>query len=269
MTKKILLSERFAQAQSQKEKLFIPFITGGDPSLRGTEELLKSLEKSGAGIIELGVPFSDPIADGPTIQRASERALKQKASLGKILDLVKKMRKQKTLTIPLVIFSYFNPIYKMGLESFFKKANEAGVSGVLCVDLPPEEAKDYCAAAEACQIETIFLASPTTSEERLRLIDSLSTGFVYYVSRLGVTGTQKNLSKTLESEVNRIKSFIKRPIAVGFGISTPEQAKKVARLADAVVVGSAMVALVEKNRDHRKASKALASLTKKIHKAIN
>jgi len=258
------ISEVLLNAKKNGKKLFIPYIVAGDPNITVTGDFLVALEKAGAAIIELGVPFSDPVADGPTIQRASERALSKNTTLLEILDLVRHLRKSKSLTVPVVLFSYFNPIFKMGLEEFTAKAEKSGISGVLTVDLPPEEAEEYVASLSAHNIETIFLASPTTSESRLKLVDKNSSGFVYYVSRLGVTGAKKDISDTLSQEIANLKKFVKKPIAIGFGISTPAQAKTVSQYADAVVVGSALVDLIEKNPDPEKAIVAISTFTKEI-----
>jgi tryptophan synthase alpha chain len=264
----VKISERFTLARKNNEKLFIPFIVAGDPNLSVTGDLLVALEKAGAGIIELGVPFSDPVVDGLTIQLASQRALAKNTSLDEILDLVRHLKKAKSLTVPIVLFSYFNPIFKIGLEVFAKKAEISGIDGVLVVDLPPEEAKEYVKILAAHNLETIFLASPTTTEGRLRLIEENSSGFVYYISRLGVTGAQSGVSGSLEDEMSRLNKFIKKPIAVGFGISTPEQAKVVSQYASAVVVGSALVDLIEKNRDPETAIQAVTDLAIQIVKSI-
>jgi tryptophan synthase alpha chain len=263
------ISEVFANAKKNKEKLFIPFIVAGDPNVAVTGDFLVALENAGASIIEIGIPFSDPVADGPTIQRASQRALLKNTSLSEVLDLVRRLRASKALTVPIVLFSYLNPIFKMGLEEFSQKAERSGINGVLIVDLPPEEAEEHIEKLGNHNIETIFLASPTTSESRLKLIDKSSTGFVYYVSRLGVTGVQKDISGTLSGEIEHLRNFIKKPIAIGFGISTAAQAKTISLYADAVVVGGALVELIEKNLDPGKASAAISKLATDITTALS
>lgn len=255
-----MLGELIQKLKAQGHAAFIPYVMAGDATLEDTQRYVTALISAGADIIELGVPFSDPMADGPTNQLAAERALKNGTSLKDILGFVETMRLNGN-TIPIVLFTYYNPVFKMGIKEFAEQAERAGVDGILSVDLPPEEAGDYCRILGEKKIETVFLASPTTTDERLRLIDQKSTGFVYYVSRTGVTGAQAELSKSLGSEIERVKRFVKNPLAVGFGISTPEQAATVGKLADGVVVGSALVKLIEKNpvREAEKKIRALAS----------
>ncbi|MBI3505914.1 MAG: tryptophan synthase subunit alpha [Proteobacteria bacterium] len=239
---------RLAQALRRGGRAaLVPYITAGDPSLPWTQRFVAALAEAGADVIELGVPFSDPIADGPVIQRASERALKAKTTLPKVLGLVRSLRRRGVRT-PIVLFSYLNPILRLGPRAFAARARAAGVDGVLVVDLPPEEGADLREALAQAGVEAVFLASPTTDPARLGLIDSASTGFVYYVSRLGVTGARSSLSASLPAELARLRRRVKKPVAVGFGISTPEQAKAVARLCDGVVVGSALMKIVEEHR---------------------
>ncbi len=240
------LAQAIAAARAKGRAAFIPYITAGDPNLEATADFVESLAKAGADIVELGVPFSDPIADGPVNQKAAERALASGTSLDNIFTTVERLRRRGA-AIPIVLFTYFNPIHSMGLENFARRARSAGVDGVLVVDLPPEEAGPHIEAARAADLETVFLASPTTSVCRLSLINDASSGFVYYVSRLGVTGERPELSKTLAQEIARVRRHVTVPLAVGFGISTPEQAASVGGLADAVVVGSALVRLIAEN----------------------
>ena len=238
------LTELFKRKKAAGEKAFIAYLTAGDPTLAATETYVAALEKAGVDIIELGVPHSDPVADGPTNQKAAERALRSGTSLRDILGLVSKLRAGGT-QMPMVLFTYFNPIFRMGVETFAAEARRSGVDGVLVVDLPPEEAEGYQALLQANGLDTIFLASPTTRPERIEIIGRLSSGFVYYVSRTGVTGARESLSASLETELERLRSRISLPICVGFGISTPEQVRAVARCADGVVVGSALVKCLE------------------------
>lgn len=238
------IAKAFAKALADNRAAFVPYLTAGDPGLEWTERYLDVLAEAGADIVELGVPFSDPIADGPVNQRSSERALKAGTTLSGILDCVSRKREGGCET-PIILFSYFNPILRMGLDRFAGRAARAGVDGVLVVDLPPEEAGAYRASLDAAGVETVFLASPTTTDERLTKVGEASTGFVYYVSRLGVTGTRTSLAESLEEDVQRARRKIAKPIAVGFGISTPDQARAVAQLADGVVVGSALVKLLD------------------------
>lgn len=260
------LSDVMRSLRQQRRVAFIPYITAGDPTLNATRLYLASLESAGADIVELGVPFSDPIADGPVIQRAAERALRSKTTLARILDFVGRYRRDGG-KVPIVLFSYFNPILRFGLEKFAREAKNCGVNGVLVVDLPPEEAGEYRRCMTRHGVETVFLASPTTAVSRLRLIERSSTGFVYYVSRLGVTGKHKKLSNTLASELKRVQRTVRKPIAVGFGISSPEQARAVARHADAVVVGSALVQLAE-GRKPQEASRRIHAMAGAMVRAI-
>lgn len=243
------IAEVFERCREEDRAAFIPFIEAGDPDLETTGKLLHALAAGGADLIELGVPFSDPIADGPTIQRASVRALRSGTKLPAILDLVARHRDQ--LGVPIVLFSYFNPLYRRGLTAFTEQAAASGVDGVLCVDLPPEEAEEeYLPALGQRGIDTIFLLSPTSTKDRIKAASAASTGFVYYVSRTGVTGEQQSLAPNLLKEAKKVRRKVDPPLAVGFGISTPEQVEQVAAVADGVVVGSALVRLIEeKGRD--------------------
>jgi tryptophan synthase alpha chain len=238
-------------------KCFIAYLTAGDPNLEKTQDYVEALVKGGADIIELGIPFSDPLADGPVNQRAAERALRQGTSLAQILSIIPALRKRLP-HVPLVIFSYMNPIFAFGFEAFAREAQTSGADAVLVVDLPPEESLQYRRVLHNHGLETIFLASPTSSEERLRLVDQSSSGFVYYVSRTGVTGARSSLSDTLRSELLQVRKFSKLPIMVGFGISTPEQAKQASIDADGVIVGSAIVNLIEEGREVEKRLEAFA-----------
>jgi tryptophan synthase alpha chain len=224
----------------------VAYVTSGDPDLATTREIVLETIRAGAAIIELGVPFSDPVADGPVIQRASERALKHKTSLEQVLRLAAEIR-ERSQSVGLIIFTYLNPILRMGLEKFCKIARLAGVDGVLVTDLPVEEAGPYLAEMRKNDLAPIFLAAPTTTDERLKRIAQASSGFVYAVSRTGVTGARKQMSEDAQSLVRRLRKHTKLPIAVGFGISTPEQFASVGKYADGAVVGSAIVELVERN----------------------
>lgn len=240
------IGETFERCRAQGRAAFIPFLMAGDPDLATTEELLEALVAGGADLIELGVPFSDPIADGPVIQRASTRALAAGAHLSTILDLV--ARKRDSLGVPIVLFSYFNPIHARGIQAFAEQAAASGVDGVLCVDLPPEEGAETLVPALARQgLDSIFLLAPTSTRERVKKVAEASSGFVYYVSRTGVTGEQERLPAELIREVKRLRRRIDLPVAVGFGVSNPEQVAQLAQVADGVVVGSALVRLVEES----------------------
>ena len=234
----------FTNLKREGKKGFIPFITAGDPDLATTERLLVTLAQSGATLIELGVPFSDPMADGPVIQRASERALKNNFGVGEILDVVARAREQTD--IPIILFSYYNPLFQFGLRRLAAAAKDAGVDGVLVTDLSPEEAGDFEEQLHARELDMIFLVAPTSTDERLKLIAERASGFIYAVSRAGVTGTRETVSFEAEKLVNRLRKFSELPVAVGFGISNAEQVADVHRYADAVVVGSAIVAEMER-----------------------
>ena len=237
------IEARFQQLGERGEPAFIPYITAGDPSLSRTEAIIHALEEAGADIIELGVPFSDPVGDGPVIQEAAQRALAHGTHLGDIFAMIARVREKSE--IPLLLFSYFNPIMAYGAEAFARDAGAAGADGLLCVDLPPEEAGEYKTALDQHDLCTVFLTAPTTSDKRLEIVGAQCTGFVYYVSRLGVTGERSELSDDLDAAVARIRRITGKPVAVGFGISTPEQAAKVAGMnAEGVVVGSAIVRLI-------------------------
>lgn len=242
------IDDVFVRCREEGRAAFIPFLVAGDPDLDTTGELLHALVRGGADLIELGVPFSDPIADGPTIQAAAVRALGAGTRLSAILELV--ARERRELGVPIVLFTYFNPLYRRGVETFAEQAAASGVDGVLCVDLPPEEAEEeLIPALRARDIDTVFLLAPTSTKERIKSVGASSTGFLYYVSRTGVTGARDALSPTLLKEAKKLRKKVKLPLAVGFGISTPEQVEAVAGVADGVVVGSALVRMVEEHRD--------------------
>jgi tryptophan synthase alpha chain len=236
--------KRFAELKSRKQKAFIPFITAGDPDLETTVRLVSEMEQSGSDIVELGIPFSDPVADGPTIQRSSERALAHRYRISDYLAAVSEIRRSSE--IPIVLFSYFNPIFQFGMEGLARDAAQAGVDGVLVTDLTPEEGSEYCVCMDRHGLDTIFLAAPTSDDGRLSKIISCTHGFLYLVSRTGITGEQNSLSDALAPTMERVRNHTDLPVAVGFGISTPEHVKAVWQLADGAVVGSAIVAQIEK-----------------------
>jgi tryptophan synthase alpha chain len=239
------IEKKFAQLKSENRKAFIPYITAGDPSLDATLGLILSMEKAGADLIELGVPFSDPIADGPVIQRASERALKNGVNLQKILELGQNIRKKSE--IPLVLFSYFNPLLNYGLERLGADAVAAGFDGVLASDLTVEESEQFVRVVNRAGLNTIFLVAPTSTAQRMKKIAETSTGFLYAVSRTGVTGEQPELAADLKRFLQILRSYTVLPIAVGFGISQPEHVRAVWQEADAAVVGSSIVKEVEQH----------------------
>jgi len=237
------IAEKFAALAQRGEKALITFITAGDPDLATTEKLIPLMERAGADIIELGVPFSDPMADGPTIQLASERALAAGTTVAKILAMVKSVRHHSQ--VPLLLMGYYNPIFVYGPEKFLADAAAAGVDGVLLVDLPPEEAGAFKSMADRNGVNVIFLLTPTSDKARLDKVAKFGSGFIYYVSVTGVTGARQSVAGSVIDAVGEIKSKVRLPLAVGFGIADPEQAGRVARVADGVVVGSAIVKLFE------------------------
>jgi tryptophan synthase alpha chain len=238
------IGQKFRELESRGAKAFIPFVMAGDPDLETTIRLVPELERTGSHIIELGIPFSDPVADGPTIQRAGIRALKHRYGMSDYLQAIKTIRRETN--VPLLLFSYFNPILQYGLESLARDAHAAGVDGVLVTDITPEEGAQYCACMDANELDCVFLIAPTSSEERIEKIAKCSRGFVYVVSRAGVTGVQQQISDTALPTITRVRKHTQLPIAVGFGISTPEQVRAVWQVADGAVVGSAIVAEMEK-----------------------
>ena len=243
------ISQVFSHLKEQDRKAFVPFITAGDPDLATTTKLLAELARAGAGIIELGVPFSDPMADGPVIQRASERALENEFGLDEIFQLVEQFRRESET--PIILFSYFNPLLQYGFKRLCQEAKRVGIDGVLVTDLTPEEATEFSAELRAHDLDMIFLIAPTSTDVRLRLVAKHASGFIYAVSRAGVTGTRQSVSSEAEKLVRRMRAFSDLPIVVGFGISSPSQVAEVEKYADGVVVGSAIVAEIEraKGRD--------------------
>ena len=239
------IGDTFAELKRSGRGGFIPFIVLGDPDLATTELLLIELAAAGADIIELGVPFSDPVADGETIQRASERALRQAVSIRDALTCVSRVKQH--IDVPIILFSYFNPLLQFGEEQLAIAANEAGIDGVLVTDLIPEEAKSWTQTLIGHGLDPIFLVAPTTSDERLAHIAQQARGFIYAVSRAGVTGARDQMTRDAEVLVERVRAVTDLPVAVGFGISTPEQVRSVSRFADAAVVGSAIVREIERS----------------------
>ena len=228
-----------------KRKALIAYLTAGDPAPERTPSLIAALERGGVDLIELGVPFSDPIADGPVIQRGADRALKAGTNVRKVLEIARKVR--ETSQIPLLLFTYLNPVMRYGLDALARDAKAAGIDGCLLTDLSVEEAEPYVTAMRAADLDTVFLAAPTSTPARLKLVAQYSTGFVYLVSRTGVTGERTSLSDSLAPLIKDMRGITKLPLAAGFGISTPEQASAVAKMADGVVVGSAFVRIIEES----------------------
>lgn len=256
------ISEVFAKLKSKKRGGFIPFITAGDPDLTVTEKLLCELAEAGADIIEVGVPFSDPVADGPVIQRASERALGHGTTIKGVLDCITAVKRRTN--IPIVLFSYYNPLLQFGPEALAAAAQRAGVDAILVTDLLPEEAGAWTTTLVAHNLDPIFLVAPTTSEERLKLIAQQTRGFVYAISRTGVTGARDDIKQSAEALVRRIRLVTQLPVAVGFGISSPAQVREVWRYADAAVIGSAIVSEIERLSDDRELVRKIGQFARSL-----
>jgi tryptophan synthase alpha chain len=250
------IAKRFRELSEAGELGLIAYITAGDPSLEASEKIVLAAARAGADAIELGVPFSDPVADGPTIQRASERALRSGTTLAGVLELVRRLRARTD--VPLVLFGYYNPFLQMGLEKFAEAAAAAGTDGVLVTDMTAEESQEYRAAMRARSLDTIFLVAPTSTDARLERIAECSSGFLYLVSRMGVTGAREALPEELPALARRVRRFTRLPLAVGFGISLPEHVSVLGGIADAAVVGSALVAEIEKAATPDAAAEAVA-----------
>ena len=256
------ITEAFDRLHAEGRKGFIPFITAGDPDLATTEQLLIELSRAGATVIELGVPFSDPMADGPIIQRASERALKHGFGLDELLGVVSRAR--ESIDTPIILFSYFNPLLQFGVQRLATAARRSGVDGVLVTDLTPEESAAFAGELRANELDLIFLVAPTSTDERLELIARQASGFIYAVSRAGVTGTRETVSAEAEKLVRRVRNFSNLPVAVGFGISNRDQVVDVQRYADAVVVGSAIVLELERGGGESNVSGRIGEFVRKL-----
>ena len=259
------IRRRFEDLGRRGEMGLVAFLTAGDPSLEATESFVLALDEAGADVVELGVPFSDPVADGPAIQRSSERALRGGTTLAGVLDLVESIRRKSD--VPLVLFSYYNPVLQMGIERFSQRAADAGADGVLITDLTPEEARDYRRIVHAYGLDTIFLAAPTSTDERLARIAEVSSGFLYVISRTGVTGARESLPEDLPALIRRVRRASRLPVAVGFGISLPGQVSILGGLADAAVVGSALVQEIEQAPTVEAAREALAARVRMLKHA--
>ena len=260
------IEEKFATLRTKNEKALIVYLTAGDPSLDMTKKLIFALEKAGVDILEIGVPFSDPTADGPVIQAASQRALKTGTTLQGVLDLVADVR--KVSEIPIVLFGYFNPIFAYGVKRFANAARHAGVDGVLVVDLPYEEASELRNYTDTAGIDFISLVAPTTDKKRLKKIAAKASGFLYYISITGITGTTAPKIGNIKTEVNKIRQITNLPIAVGFGISKPQQAGEIGRFADGVVVGSAAVRLIDENKKNKDFIKVVSNYITEMKKVL-
>jgi tryptophan synthase alpha chain len=257
------VSDALEKAQRENRVALVAYLTAGDPDLAATRVFVTEMARAGADVIELGVPFSDPVADGPTNLRASERALKSKTTLAGIFSMCRGLRADG-VNVPLVLFTYFNPVFQLGLVAFADQAASAGVDAALIVDLPPEEAGEFAEALRQKKIGTIFLASPTTDEKRLKAIDAASSEFVYYVSRTGVTGVQRALSEDLIVKLKWVRAHVSNPLCVGFGISTAEQAAFLANCpeVDGVIVGSVLVDMIASSPTVEIAAKGLSDLVR-------
>src|SRR5919202_53776 len=241
------IDQMFARLQHAHERALIPYVTAGDPDLDTTKAIVHEMIRRGGDLIEIGVPFSDPLADGPIIQRASQRALQGGVRLRKILQMVSELRQETD--VPLVLMTYYNPVFRYGEQAFVNEAVAAGVDGIIVPDLPPEEAQTLTALTSGTPLDMIFLAAPTSTAARLALIAAASRGFIYYVSRLGTTGVRQRLADDLQMMVAKVRASTSKPVVVGFGVSTPEQIRSVAEMADGVVVASAILKLMEELRD--------------------
>jgi tryptophan synthase alpha chain len=257
------IDKKFAELKKNKKKAFIAFITAGYPNLSVTEKLIHAFEKAGVDILELGVPFSDPMADGPVIQEASQEALKKNANLAKILRLVKKARKDK-VQMPICLMTYYNPVFCFPEPKFVAEAAKSGVDGLIIPDLPPEEARELLAKAGSAGLDVISFIAPTTSLKRVKSIVKSARGFIYYVSVTGVTGARRALPANLAKSIKLIKNNTKKPVCVGFGVSNALQVKEIGGLCDGVIVGSAIVKKIKENKFNpdlvRKVSSFVAAL---------
>jgi tryptophan synthase alpha chain len=261
------LQSRFAELKQQNRAALVTFVTAGDPGYDASLAILKGLPKAGADVIELGMPFTDPMADGPAIQLANIRALEGKQNLAKTLQLVRAFREDDQTT-PLVLMGYFNPIHKYGVPRFIAEAKESGVDGLIVVDLPPEHNVDLCDPAQAAGLDFIRLTTPTTDDKRLPTVLNGSSGFVYYVSVAGVTGTGAATLEHVEQAVARLRRHTDLPISIGFGIRTPEHAATIARLADGVVVGSALIDQIAAAKTAEQAVDGVLSLCSQLAEGV-
>ncbi len=256
------IEQRFSSLRKNGEKAIIIYLTAGYPSMKKTYEMILGLDDAGVDILEIGVPFSDPTADGPVIQAASQSALKGGANLADILDMIEEVR--KVSEIPIVLFGYYNPVFVYGNERFAKRAKDAGVDGILVVDLPPEESGELREYTDNAGIDFISLIAPTSDDNRIKKISGDASGFIYYVSITGMTGTKKPEVADIKRDMKRIRTMISLPVGVGFGISTPGQAGEIAKYADGVVVGSAIIRLIEENRERKDMVERVSSFAREL-----
>lgn len=262
------IENKFDEIKTNGNSALVCYITAGDPSLKVSRDIVIQLEKAGADIIELGIPFSDPMADGPTIQLASERALLSGTNLTGVLGTVKEIREQSD--IPIILFGYYNPFFKYGLERFSIDAKEAGADGVLIVDLPPDEAPEFKIHLDKHDLNTIFLLAPNSTDERISLVAQEANGFIYLVSLTGVTGARPDQDYSLKELTDRIRKESGLPVGIGFGVSSPDQARKISSYSDAVIVGSALVRIIENNIGNEKnLLKEIYEFTKELSDACH
>jgi tryptophan synthase alpha chain len=256
------IERKFQELKRAKKKAFIAFITAGYPDLQTTAALVREFARAGVDIVELGIPFTDPIADGPLIQQASQEALKQKTNLGKVLKLVKALRRDTD--IPLCLMTYYNPLFCFGEKAFVRRAVTSGVDGLIIPDLPPEESPNLNRLARKAGLDIIYFLSPTSTPARIRLVSRQSRGFIYFVSLTGVTGIRRNLPAELAGNLRLIKAMTTKPVCVGFGVSQPAQVRELARLADGVIVGSAIIRRIKQNLQRRDLAKRVANFVRRL-----
>ncbi len=260
------IDKTFENLRKKRKKAFIAFLTAGFPDLSTTEKLIHTIEEAGADLIEIGIPFSDPLADGPTIQYSSQKALEHHVNIDQILDLVVRVREKSQ--IPLALMTYYNPVFHYGEKKFIEKAKAAGVDGLIVPDLPVEEARDFLKVAKENQLSAICFVAPTTTKDRVKRIVQASTGFIYYVSLTGVTGSAQSLPSTITAQIKTIKSMTDKPVCVGFGISTKEQVRHVSRVSDGVIVGSAIVKEIEKSVNEAEILKRVSRLVSDLKNGL-
>jgi tryptophan synthase alpha chain len=264
------IKQTFTSLRKEGKKAFVPYITAGDPDMQTTKRIVHALAEAGADIIELGIPFSDPLADGPTIQRAVQRSLKAGCTVGKVLKMVKDLR--NNVLTPLVFMTYYNIVYHYGVNRFIKDAKKSGADGIIVPDLPLEESDELIRVADKEDFYVILLAAPTTPVERFKMIAKRSRGFIYYVSLTGVTGARKKLSDKLKSDIKKLEKVTSKPVCVGFGISNPAQARDIAKVSDGIILGSAVINVLEKylpdkKRAVKEVEKFASSVARAVHKA--
>ena len=257
-----------SQLKDNKKSGLFPFITAGDPDLEFTKSLIRSLAASGADGFEIGVPFSDPLADGPTIQRASMRALEEGTNLKSVIKMIAEVR-EELKDLPLVIMTYYNPIIAMGVDTFVQESSLAGIDAVIVPDLPPEESVELLKSMEEYPIELVFMLAPTSTDQRISLVNEFGGGFIYYVAQMGVTGARESLDKDLSLSLEKINKEKKLPVLVGFGIKTPEQAAEVSQFAEGIIVGSALIDVIEQNSDREDKLDAAAKYISSLKSAMD